>query len=296
MLGAVSSAIRAIDAGLRPQRRKPLPIAETQESREADIDRFAIFVDAGYFFAEGSRSLIGRRERRHALQLDQAKAIETIKQVAGGRLPKQELLRIYWYDGMLGHNMSDDQAAMAALDDVKLRLGAINEEGTQKGVDALIVTDLIELARLNAICDAVLLSGDEDVRIGVQIAQNYGVRVHLLGIATEVQSLSEKLLQEADTVPPPLTQEQIQEFLRHTPGDNEKIIADAVRDFVNELTPEDREESLDRWKAREYDIPQLLDRRLLPHCRERLGRFLEPDETRHMRDCFWRSLVVPEPD
>jgi uncharacterized LabA/DUF88 family protein len=34
----------------------------------------------------------------------------------------------------------------------------------------LIGTDLIELARNHAISDAVLLSGDEDLRIGVQIA------------------------------------------------------------------------------------------------------------------------------
>ena len=226
----------------------------------------------------------------------QAKAVQTLKQVAADHLPNRELLRIYWCDGMLGRNISDDQAAMSALNDVKLRLGAINEEGEQKGVDALIITDLIELSRLNAIKDAFLLSGDEDVRVGVQIAQSYGVRVHLLGIATETQSLSERLLQESDTVLPPLTKEHIQEFLHHTPGDNEKIIAEAVRDFVRELAPDDREESLNRWKAKEYSIPETLDRRMLPHCRERLGRFLEPDETKLMRDCFWRSLVAPEPD
>ena len=263
--------------------------------QEADINRYAIFVDAGYFFAEGSRSLIGRRERRHGLQLDAAKAIETLKEIADRHLfsheaPRKELLRIYWYDGVLGRNMSDEQASLASLDDVKLRLGVINEEGEQKGVDALIITDLIELARLNAISDAFLLSGDEDVRIAVQIAQNYGVRMHLLGIASDAQSQSEQLRHEVDTVMPSLTREQIQEFLQHTPGDNLKIIAEAVRDFVAEMAPEDKEEARIRFNAREYDIPELVDRRLLPHCRERLGRFLEPDETKLMRSCFWQFL------
>ena len=47
-------------------------------------------------------------------------------------------------------------------------------DGRQKGVDSLIVTDLIELARNHAISDAVLLAGDEELRIGVQIAQSLG--------------------------------------------------------------------------------------------------------------------------
>jgi len=69
----------------------------------------------------------------------------------------------------------------------------------QKGVDSLIVTDLIELARNHAITDAVILSGDEDIRIGVQIAQSFGVRVHLVGIVPSRGSQSMNLLQESDT-------------------------------------------------------------------------------------------------
>ena len=254
------------------------------------MDRYAVFVDAGYFFAEGSRSLVGRRERRHALQLDQEKAIQRLKDLAREHLPNRELLRIYWYDGVFGRQKSDEQTSIAFLNDVKLRLGSINEEGRQKGVDALIVTDLIELARRHVISDAILLSGDEDVRTGVEIAQNYGVRVHLLGIASDVQSLSDHLVQEADTLLPSLEKADIEQFLRHIPGDNLKIIADAVHDFVADLGDEERRQSKESWNAREYQIPESVDRRLLPHCRERLGRFLETDETKHMRVCFWTEL------
>lgn len=65
----------------------------------------------------------------------------------------------------------------------------------------MIVIDMIELARNHAIADAVLISGDEDVRVGVQFAQNYGVRVHLIGIANEHDKnhQSPSLIQEADT-------------------------------------------------------------------------------------------------
>ena len=45
----------------------------------------------------------------------------------------------------------------------------------------------------------LILSGDEDIKIGVQIAQTYGVRVHLLGIKSARGSQSDNLMMEADT-------------------------------------------------------------------------------------------------
>lgn len=68
---------------------------------------------------------------------------------------------------------------------MKVRLGFVNSVGEQKGVDSLIVTDMIALARNRAISDAVLMSGDEDLRVGVQQAQELGVRAGCLGIAID---------------------------------------------------------------------------------------------------------------
>ena len=70
---------------------------------------------------------------------------------------------------------------------------------SKKESTSLIVTDLIDLARNHAITDAVILSGDEDIRIGVQIAQSFGVRVHLIGIVPSRGSQSLQLLRESDT-------------------------------------------------------------------------------------------------
>ena len=75
----------------------------------------------------------------------------------------------------------------------------VNSRGEQKGVDSLIVTDLIELGRNGAISDAVILSGDEDIRVGVQVTQTYGVRAHLIGIKPALGSQSPDLIEEADT-------------------------------------------------------------------------------------------------
>jgi uncharacterized LabA/DUF88 family protein len=132
--------------------------------------------------------------------LDAPSVINELKVLAAAKASTCSLLRIYWYDGAVaGMRLTADQALLASLDDVKVRLGFINSAGQQKGVDSLIVTDLIELARQKAVCDAILLSGDEDVRVGVQIAQNYGVRIHLLGIAPTRGSQSLPLMHEADT-------------------------------------------------------------------------------------------------
>jgi hypothetical protein len=108
-----------------------------------------------------------------------------------------KLLRVYWYDGALSNRLGTDQQLLASSDNVKLRLGIVNTLGQQKGVDSKIVTDLSDLARNRAISEAVLVGGDEDLRIGMELAQQYDVRVHLLTI--EGSSCSPTLKQEADT-------------------------------------------------------------------------------------------------
>lgn len=163
--------------------------------------RVAVFVDAGYVFAQGSCSLTGTKtpRPREQIKLDEFKIVEHLKEAARTTTNNKELLRIYWYDGAHSTGASTDQTRMAKLDDVKLRLGQRNSEGEQKGVDSLILTDLMELARNKAISDALVLTGDEDIRVGVQIAQSLGVRVHLLGFSGPKGSQSQTLQQEADT-------------------------------------------------------------------------------------------------
>lgn len=161
------------------------------------MDRVAVFVDAGYLFAQGSVALSGEKLPRGRLVLNHEKAVHCLeafaRQISG--LP---LLRIYWYDGT-STGPTAQHNALAYLHDLKVRLGFVNSVGEQKGVDSLIVTDIIALARNGAMADAVLLSGDEDLRVGVQQAQELGVRVHLLGIRPSRGSQSVFLLQEADT-------------------------------------------------------------------------------------------------
>jgi uncharacterized LabA/DUF88 family protein len=160
------------------------------------MDRVAVFADAGYVYAGGSTAISGSSKKRHELTLDVPACVRYFIQKAE-QLSGLKLLRIYWYDGAISSRLSTDQQLLAASDNVKLRLGIVNTFGEQKGVDAKIVTDLSDLARNRAISEAVLVGGDEDLRIGMELAQQYGVRVHLLTI--QGSTCSTPLRQEADS-------------------------------------------------------------------------------------------------
>ena len=161
------------------------------------MDRVAVFVDAGYLFAQGSKELCGTRLTRANIRLDHQVLIATLKDFAQS-LSGLPLLRIYWYDGT-SQGPTPQHITLPDQADIKVRLGFVNPRGEQKGVDSLVVTDMLTLARNRAMAECVLLSGDEDLRVGVQQAQEYGVRVHLLGIRPARGSQSPFLLQEADS-------------------------------------------------------------------------------------------------
>ncbi|MEU5995051.1 NYN domain-containing protein [Spirillospora sp. NPDC047418] len=161
--------------------------------------RYAIFVDAGYLYAASGALLLGcgsRREYRVAAE----KLIKALTDHADEQR-RGELLRVYWFDAAPKKQPTVDQRVIANLPLVKLRLGNLNAQGQQKGVDAQLRADLEALARHRAITDAVLLAGDEDMLPAVEAAQRYGVRVHLWGVEpTHGSNQAEWLVWESDTV------------------------------------------------------------------------------------------------
>jgi uncharacterized LabA/DUF88 family protein len=159
----------------------------------------AIFVDAGYLYAAAGRLVAGTEDRR-AIDLDAEGLIEALIDRARSVFADSRLLRVYWYDGARRRIHTAEQQAIAELPDVKVRLGNLNANNQQKGVDSLIRTDLESLARHRAISDAALLGGDEDLVSAVEAAQGYGARVHLWGIeAPEGRNQAEPLLWEVDS-------------------------------------------------------------------------------------------------
>ncbi|MCP3821586.1 NYN domain-containing protein [Streptomyces sp. A3M-1-3] len=159
----------------------------------------AIFVDAGYVYAAAGRLVTGTEDRR-SFDLDAEGIIEAFIDKARTIFADSRLLRVYWYDGARRRIHTAEQQSIAELPDVKVRLGNLNANNQQKGVDSLIRTDLESLARHRAISDAALVGGDEDLVSAVEAAQGYGARVHLWGIeAADGRNQAEPLLWEVDS-------------------------------------------------------------------------------------------------
>jgi len=202
------------------------------------------------------------------------------------------LLRIYWYDGATA-GPSPEQVAMAYRPHVKLRLGFLNPQGQQLGVDSLIVTDLINLARNRSMTDALLLSGDEDLRIGVQQAQEFGVRVHLLGIAPTRDNQSSALVQEADTVRE-LGLAEVQTFLSRASAasvmSTTMMAKGATIEQVAKSMATGLDEALIRTIVRDSvggSLPPQIDRQLLLAGTQAVGgATLTAEQKRNMRVLF----------
>ena len=278
------------------------------------MKRHAIFVDAGYVFAQGSVSLSGSKTPRTQLKLDATELIAQLTALALAKSVGVSLLRIYWYDGAW-NGPTVEHLVLANTENIKLRLGSINSAGEQKEVDSLLVTDLIDLARNQSICDATVVTADTDVRIAVQIAQTFGVRVHLIGLEPSRVSQSPALRQEVDTVHE-IAKADVSKFLKLlTPATPKpavaispgavavpkarasvgpaKTIDDVIEEAIQKtLAPPADIPALQAALAASTGVPVEYDRRLLGTCRTLLLRDLTGDERREMRSLFKKKVLT----
>jgi uncharacterized LabA/DUF88 family protein len=159
---------------------------------------YAIFVDAGYLVAAAGDVMLGTPNRTD-FRIDSARLVDALLTKAQRSLG-EGLLRLYWFDAARDRVPTVEQRQIAAFPHVKVRLGNLNRYGAQKGVDALIRTDIVALARHRAVSDIILVAGDEDMVPGVEDAQAYGVRVHVWGVEPRYgTNQAERLIWEADT-------------------------------------------------------------------------------------------------
>jgi uncharacterized LabA/DUF88 family protein len=265
------------------------------------MDRVAVFVDAGYLFKQGGDALTGNKLTRGQLTLDIPAAVTAFREFAE-RVSGLPLLRIYWYDGTSA-GPSSVHVALGFHAHVKIRLGIVNSAGEQQGVDSLVVTDMINLARNRAMADAVLLTGDEDLRVGVQQAQEHGVRVHLLGIAPARGSVSTWLMQEADCWYE-WGANELSRFLRPTvdvesirldvgPASSDKDLLRAIATAVVATLDATVLSPLRAAYARgDKQVPRDLDRVLLLQAEHRLGRELVFDDKVVLRGAFIEAVIA----
>lgn len=142
----------------------------------------AIFVDAGYLLSQAITIVSKKKatQRKELTLLDPPGLLGHLRAEAQTFAPKARLLRTYWYDGV-STSMTAEQSKIAGLPDLHFRGGTLHNK-KQKGVDGRIVQDLFELASEGVISDALIVTGDGDLSVGIEFAQRRGVRVAILGI------------------------------------------------------------------------------------------------------------------
>lgn len=165
------------------------------------MDRCAVLVDAGYLLGAAA-TLIAHNGLRSSVVPDYQAMMADIVEQAGQQtgLP---VLRVLWYDAAVEARPTHEHLTLGGLPDVKVRLGVLVRHGgrtEQKGVDSFLQRDLTTLARNGAVSDIVLIGGDEDLRRGVVEAQDFGIKVHLWGVAAAAPRFNQAptLVAEAD--------------------------------------------------------------------------------------------------
>ncbi|QIP84793.1 NYN domain-containing protein [Streptomyces sp. Tu 2975] len=261
----------------------------------------AIFVDAGYVYAAAGLLVAGTEDRR-SFDLDAEGLIEAFIDKARTIFADSRLLRVYWYDGARRRIHTSEQQAIAELPDVKVRLGNLNANNQQKGVDSLIRTDLESLARHRAISDAALVGGDEDLVSAVEAAQGYGARVHLWGIeAGEGRNQAEPLLWEVDSqrtfdldfCRPYITRRPVTTYENEgsPPPSRDEVRFVGAQIAATWLGERGRTELAELLPGHPY-LPGSVDQDLLIEAERRLQRSLRGHALlrRALRDGFWQHL------
>lgn len=289
------------------------------------MDRYIILADAAYFFTAGGTALSadGSKVRRSDLALkDPANLLRQMREIWDAPCAPAPLLRMHWYDAPpRGMAPSTEQEFLGRMPGIKLRLGNLNGQGEQKGVDSLIITDLIDLARNMAVCDVVLVAGDEDLRVGVSVAQGYGVRVHLMGIGDVIHNTSPRLLMESDgqivvgrpwlertleirqaipapaVIPPPepapVEAPPMSEGTAIPPGDVRETALEVIAEILANRTSAELDALKTSLSTPKSAIPPEYDGKLLATVGRIVSRRLNVDESSVVRQLFRRAVNCP---
>ena len=264
------------------------------------MDRYAIFVDAEYLYAEGGMLCCNSPERQEIL-LYGLGANDFLVGLATDVCDLQPL-RTYWYDTSTDGVPTSAQQLVATLPNMKLRLQRSGMRPQQPPLSAAIKRDLMTLARERAICDAFLLSADEGLIECVGDVQDLGLRVTLINIVSrdDRRESTSSLANEADEVVK-LTKDDLSRFIRRrrAPDDAASDTYDPV-DSVAAAATEFAESWLYRASDDEFDalldqrprIPESLDGDLLYAVENVIGGSLRGQDRlrRAVRQAFWNRI------
>lgn len=256
------------------------------------MQRIAAFVDAGYFWVQCSNILFQEKKEREEIILDpitmRKELLNVINKEFG--IDSSNFLRVYWYDGLdRNGNPSQINIEISLLDDIKMRYGTINSHNQQKGVDGLIIADLINLAQNKAITSALLISGDADLAPGVVAAQMLGIRVHRLEMYSSEAS-SYVLKSEADRnilwdtdiiktfIKPKIDEVKEDNMI----GINKELLHQIALKFIQSLS--------EKEKPTNFRFEKYFDVNLIKFAKEKLQRYLDKEEINQLRDFVRQEL------
>ncbi|MCY4067689.1 MAG: NYN domain-containing protein [Acidimicrobiaceae bacterium] len=259
----------------------------------------AIFVDAEYLYAEGGRLCCKSFERDDVL-LYGLGANEFLSGLAT-RVCGHKPLRTYWYDNANQGEATPAQMQLAVLPNMKLRLQTGSADSCSS-ISSAIRRDMLTLAENQAICDAFLLSGDENLVNCVAEAQDLGLRVTLVKIKDheEPSCVTGSLRTEVDEVLS-LDHEDLSRFIRrrlspddtasdaYDPLESVSMAAAQFADNWLNTAPDDEFDALYDQRPR---IPESLDSDLLYAVEHVLGGSLRGQDRlrRAVRQAFWERI------
>lgn len=255
------------------------------------MSRYAIFVDAGYLLAQAAHIMSGGKSKSRAglSMIDSSGLIDSIKKEAAKHLDisNKELLRVYWYDGVNTKGPTLEQKTITRIPDVQFRGGTINAKGQQKGVDTLLVIDIIELSTNHAISDAIIIASDGDFAAGIELAQRRGVRIAVIGIEDDLTLLLHQQsadvrdradrsgLANADLV------KSYFSYIDPTVETENGLFFEIVKSFIAQHNP-----SQDAISKPDYRIDSEIDRLLIHAAYMNVGNRLSSEEKINLRKEF----------
>jgi len=264
------------------------------------MDRYAIFVDAEYLYTEGGLLCCNSPERQEIL-LYGLGANDFLIGLATDVCDLQPL-RTYWYDTSGDGAATPAQQLVATLPNMKLRLQTGTGRDPQSSLGEAIRRDLTTLARERAICDAFLLTADEDLLDCVGEVQDLGVRVVLITIASrdERRDPPAGLVTESDEVIK-LTKDDLSRFIRRrrTPDDAASdtydpvdSVAAAAAEFAESWLYRASDDAFDALLDQRPRIPESLDGDLLYAVENVIGGSLRGQDRlrRAVRQAFWNRV------
>ena len=264
------------------------------------MDRYAIFVDAEYLYSEGGMLCCNSPDRQEIL-LYGLGANDFLIGLATDVCDLQPL-RTYWYDNSNDGVPTPAQQLVATLPNMKLRLQPGDGRVPQSPLSAAIRRDLTTLGRERAVCDAFLLSADEDLVECVRDVQDLGLRVTVINIASrdERRDLPASLANEADDVIK-LTQDDLSRFIRRRRAPDDAAsdtydpvdsVAEAAADFAESWLYRATDDEFDALLDQRPRIPESVDGDLLYAVENVIGGSLRGQDRlrRAVRQAFWNRI------